>query len=104
MYGVIIVVPVHFSRFFRVKPTVRWILDPSKFQTPFFSGQSLLSSITVLNDYYVGKTVPTDNFQGIEYPNIIKIDYNINYSYLYRNKNTLGVKKCKVNQKQQFNE
>jgi len=29
---------------------VWWILDTSKFQMPFFSGQSLLLSTTVLND------------------------------------------------------
>jgi len=31
---------------------------------------------------YVIETL-CDNFHGIEYPNIIEIDYNINYSYLY---------------------
>jgi len=48
--SVIIDAPIHFSRFFRVKPTLRWILDAPKFQMPFFLGQSLLLSTTLLND------------------------------------------------------
>ena len=35
---------------FCVKPAVRWILDTPKFRMPFFSGQFLLLSTTVLND------------------------------------------------------
>jgi len=46
----IIDVPIDFSRFFRIKPTLRWILDTPKFRTPYFSGQSLLLSTTILND------------------------------------------------------
>jgi len=46
----IINVPIHFSRFFCIKPTLRWILNLPKFWMPFFSGQSLLLSTTILND------------------------------------------------------
>jgi len=53
MYGFIIDIPMHFSGFFCIKATLRWILDVSKFWTPFFSGQSLLLSTTVLNDIYI---------------------------------------------------
>jgi len=42
-------IPIHFSWFFHVKPILRWILEMPKFQAPFL-GQSLLLSITVLND------------------------------------------------------
>jgi len=48
--SVIIDIPIDFSRFFRVKPTIRWILEMPKFRTPFFLGQSLLLSTTVLNE------------------------------------------------------
>jgi len=48
--SVIIDVPIHFNRFFHVKPIVRWILDNAKFQMPFFLDQSLLLSTTILND------------------------------------------------------
>jgi len=50
--GVIIGVPMYFSGFFYTKPTLSWTLDSPKFQTPF-SGQSLLLSITVLNDKHM---------------------------------------------------
>jgi len=43
-------IPIDFSQFFHVKPTLRWILDMPEFWIPFFSGQSLLLSTTVLND------------------------------------------------------
>ena len=46
----IIDVPMHFSRYFCAKPNLRWILDAPKFRMPFFPGQSLLLSTTVLND------------------------------------------------------
>jgi len=44
-----------------IKPIVRWILNTPKFRTPFFSGQYLLLSTTVLNDitelhYYKGRS------------------------------------------------
>jgi len=35
-YSVIIVVPMHFSGFFCVKTTLRWIFDMPKFRMPFF--------------------------------------------------------------------
>jgi len=35
-HSVIIVISMHFSGFFQVKPTLRWILDMPKFWTPFF--------------------------------------------------------------------
>jgi len=38
------------SWFFCIKPNLRWILDMPKFWMPFFLGQSLLLSTTVLND------------------------------------------------------
>jgi len=50
MYSFIIDVPMYFSGFFCTKATLKWILDASKFRLPFFSGQSLLLSTTVLND------------------------------------------------------
>jgi len=34
-YGVIDV-PMHFSQFFHIKPTLKWILDTSKLQMPFW--------------------------------------------------------------------
>jgi len=48
-------------------PTLRWILDTPKFQTPYFSGQSLLLSTTVLNDgrgYYHRKTDVTKSHRS----------------------------------------
>jgi len=48
--SVIIDVPIDFGQFFCLKPTLRWVLDPLKFWMPFFLGQSLLLSITILND------------------------------------------------------
>jgi len=39
-----------FRLIFCIKPTLRWILDTPKFWMPFFPGQSLLLSNTILND------------------------------------------------------
>jgi len=36
MYGVIIDIPMYFSGFFHVKPTLRWVLDTQKFECHFF--------------------------------------------------------------------
>ena len=50
MYSIITAVPMHLSRFFQLKPIVRWVFKGTKNRIPYIPYQSLLLSTTVLND------------------------------------------------------
>ena len=54
---IITAVPMHLSRFFRLKPIIRWVSRRAKSYIPYIPYRSLLLSTIVLNDSYKFKIV-----------------------------------------------